>query len=158
MLIQILILILILIPILILIHQLAMTKRTAGEAGLTWESSCSQVFRMDVHIPPDRVTKEQPTQIHLILCIHGTVLQARQILTYRIKEIIGKVPELQAFFLEQNRRRLCDLSPVTSTATLQPVLFVRTAPDSQFRQHRQNKGSSIMHEQTASPFPFRVMA
>ena len=75
-------------------------------------------------------------QIHLILCMRDTVLQARKILTYRIKEIAGKVPELQAFFLEQSRRRLCDLSPVASTATLQPVLFVRTAPDSQFRQRR----------------------
>ena len=75
-------------------------------------------------------------QVHLFLCMHDTVLQARQIPTYRIREITGKVPVLQAFFLEQNRRILCDLSPVTSTSTLQPVLFVHTAPDSQFHQRR----------------------
>ena len=52
-------------------------------------------------------------QIHLILCTRDTVLQARKILAYRVKEITGKVPELQAVFLEQSRRRLlCDLSPV----------------------------------------------
>ena len=39
-------------------------------------------------------------QIHLTLCIHDTALQAPQILTYRIKEITGKVPVLQVFFLE----------------------------------------------------------
>ena len=34
------------------------------------------------------------------------------------------------------RRRLHDLFPVTSAATLLPVSFVRIAPDSDFRQHR----------------------
>ena len=76
-------------------------------------------------------------QIHLILCVRNTVLQARKILTYRIKEITReKCQNYKRFFLEQDRRRLCDLSPVTSTATLLPVTFVHTAPDSQFRQHR----------------------
>eukprot|EP00439_Symbiodinium_sp_Y106_P063278 s558_g9.t2 len=97
------------------------------------------------HLP-----RHQFFKLHARHVLQGTILPGRsegarkelhpehyrKILTYRIKEITGKVPELQAFFLEQNRRRLCDLSPVTSTATLQPVLFVRTAPDSQFRQHR----------------------
>ena len=101
-----------------------MTKRTASEAGLTWESSSSQVFRMDVHIPPDSHSHKGAADADTLDIMHA----------YRIKEITGKVPELQAFFLEQSRRRLCDLSPVTSTATLQPVLFVRTAPDSQFHQ------------------------
>ena len=81
-----------------------MTKRKAAEAELHWE--CTQVFRMDVHIPPDRVTRLQPMQIHLELSARDTILQARQILAYRIRELTGKVPELEAFFLEQNRRRL----------------------------------------------------
>ena len=111
-----------------------MTKRKAAEAELQWE--CAHVFRMDVHIPSDRVTRMQPMQIHLQLSTRDTILQARQILAYRIQELTGKVPELQAFFLEQNRRRLHDLFPVTSAATLLPVSFVRIAPDSDFRQHR----------------------
>ena len=133
-----------------------MTKQTAGEAGLPWESSCSQVFRMDVHIPPDRVTKEQPMQIHLTLCIHDTALQARQILTYRIREITGKVPVLQAFLLEQNRRRLCDLSPVTSTSTLQPVLLVRTTAS--FTITSKTGAPASCASKLRHFFPFRVMA
>ena len=111
-----------------------MTKRKAAEAELQWE--CAHVFRMDVHIPSDRVTRMQPMQIHLQLSTRDTILQARQILAYRIQELTGKVPELQAFFLEQNRRRLHDLFPVDSAGTLLPVSFVRVAPDSDFRQHR----------------------
>ena len=98
-----------------------MTKRKAAEAELQWE--CAHVFRMDVHIPSDRVTRMQPMQIHLQLSTRDTILQARQILAYRIQELTGKVPEH-------------DLFPVTSAATLLPVSFVRIAPDSDFRQHR----------------------
>ena len=54
------------------------------------------------HPISDRVTRMQPMQLHLQLSTRDTILQARQILAYRIQELTGKVPELQAFFLEQN--------------------------------------------------------
>ena len=41
----------------------AMTKRKASEAGLPWESVFGQIFRMDVHVPPDRVTRHQPMRM-----------------------------------------------------------------------------------------------
>lgn len=87
---------------------------------------------MVVMVPPDRVTRSQHLQLHVVLCPNDSVLQARLIFTYRLHELTGKVPKLQAFFLEQDGRRLCDLDPVVTLDTLLPVHFVRVASDSEF--------------------------
>ena len=59
----------------------ALPKRKAGEAGLTWDATKGQVFRMEIHIPPDRVTRNIAMHIHLMVCTQDTIFQATKMLT-----------------------------------------------------------------------------
>ena len=58
--------------------------------------------------------------------MHETILQAKLLLTYRIHDRTGRVPDIPAFFLEQDRRRLSDWSSVTSVAIVTSAL--RSSP------------------------------
>ena len=77
----------------------------------------------------------QPMQIHLQLSTRDTILQARQILAYRIQELTGKVPELQAFFLEQNAEDYMIYSQSLLLPRYCQSALCVVAPDSDFRQH-----------------------
>ena len=71
----------------------------------------SQVVRITVVVPPDRVTGGQQATIPLVCHSSDTIDAVKRILTYHIRDLFGRRP------------------PITVLNTLSPVHFLRTAPD-----------------------------
>ena len=101
-------------------------KRTAAQAGFPVDR---QIIRVTVCVPADRCTRNEPVTIPLVCCNSDNIDAVKKILTYRIREITRRRPQLQCFQLHQNERHFPFTEPITSLATLDAVHFVRTAQD-----------------------------
>ena len=91
-------------------------KRSAAQAGFPAES---QVVRMEVHLPADRCTRYQP------MCIDLTCHSSDSI--DHVKKILH--PQLPCFQLHQSGRHISFTEPITTLRTVEPVQFIRVAPD-----------------------------
>ena len=89
------------------------------------------MWSLEAHVPPQRCIRGQAIYfvVHLNSVSSGKIDQVKNFLQHRVKAATGRRPQLPSFQLHQAGRHVAFAEPITVLWTLEPVVFVRVAPD-----------------------------